>query len=159
MHQQNLIVMALGFSLALAAAHCSHRKPAAPLGGYWVDPHTRLMWTAEDNGYDVNWNQAQTFCRNLTTGGFRDWAMPTIHQLATISTGNEFDPVKGKIKLTSCCAWSATLDPNPDPRRLEHDVSSGFFGFGFTYQAQPSVLHDYTGTVVARALCVRGPKK
>ena len=33
--------------------------------GYWIDPDTRLMWAAKDNGYDVNWTQAIAFCKEL----------------------------------------------------------------------------------------------
>src|SRR5271154_1105315 len=46
--------------------------------GYWIDPDTRLMWAAKDNGYDVNWTLAGAYCKNLTAAGYRDWTLPTI---------------------------------------------------------------------------------
>ena len=146
-----LILFACRPSKAPQASEKAATRPESGNLGYWMDADTRLMWTTEDNGYDVNWNQAASFCRNLTTGGFRDWALPTIDQLTTIAEyksaeNNLGNPVKGDITLTSCCVWSATRDS---------EDSSRFLGFGFDYAGQASVLRDHTGTVVVRALCVR----
>jgi hypothetical protein len=34
----------------------------------WTDPSTGLMWTITDNGADVDWNQATSYCTNLRLG-------------------------------------------------------------------------------------------
>lgn len=49
--------------------------------GYWVDPSSRLMWAAKDNGKDVNWHQATSYCQKLRVGGYSDWTLATIEQL------------------------------------------------------------------------------
>ena len=54
---------------------------AAGAPAVWVDPKTHLTWAARDNGYDVTWEMAGEFCRNLTAGGFHDWALPAIDQI------------------------------------------------------------------------------
>jgi Protein of unknown function (DUF1566) len=49
--------------------------------GYWVDPSTGLMWAAKDNGKNVNWHKASSYCRNLRVGGYADWRLATIEEL------------------------------------------------------------------------------
>jgi hypothetical protein len=77
----------------------------------WTDHQTGLMWEREDNGTDVNWNQAGDYCRNLTLGGYSNWRLPTIYELAEI-----YDPtqkgkglrIKGGIRLSGTWSWSST---------------------------------------------------
>ena len=67
---------------------------------YWVDPSTSLMWTAKDNGKDLNWKQAMRYCRDLRLAGYSDWSLPTIDQLQGIYDGSGFatpPPQKGAI--------------------------------------------------------------
>jgi len=45
--------------------------------GYWVDPSSGLMWAAKDNGKDVNWHQATSYCQKLRLGGYSDWRLAT----------------------------------------------------------------------------------
>jgi hypothetical protein len=52
--------------------------------GYWVDPSTGLMWAAKDNGKNVNWHQATSYCRKLHVGGYADWRLATIEELERI---------------------------------------------------------------------------
>lgn len=49
--------------------------------GYWVDSSTGLMWAAKDNGKNVNWHQATSYCRKLRVGGYTDWRLATIDEL------------------------------------------------------------------------------
>ena len=37
--------------------------------GYWVDPSTGLMWAKKDNGKNVNWHQATSYCRKMRVSG------------------------------------------------------------------------------------------
>lgn len=36
-----------------------------PQDGTWTDPGTGLMWTKEDNGSRINWNEANQYCRDM----------------------------------------------------------------------------------------------
>ena len=116
--------------------------------GYWIDPKTKLTWAAKDSGYNVNWDHANQYCSNLTTGGFQDWILPTIEQLESISWFGENDygyPVKGNIRLTACCEWSSTKKDSGEAWR-----------FTFSRGGRDS---NVLGTDVLRALCVRRSKE
>jgi hypothetical protein len=53
----------------------------------WTDPATGLMWSGNDSGDVVNWNEAVGYCRNLSLAGHSDWRLPSIEELQAI-----FDP-------------------------------------------------------------------
>jgi rod shape-determining protein MreB len=124
--------------------------------GTWTDPATGLMWAARDNGADVNWNGATSYCAYLSLAGYSHWRLPSIGELEGIydprntarmilAGGRPYDyHIKGGIILTGW-HWSATQDASSGkawtflfnngvrfPFRLNGDSSSG------------------------RALCVRG---
>jgi hypothetical protein len=46
------------------------------------DTRTNLMWAAKDNGSDINWANAKSYCENYRGGGYSDWRMPTLDELA-----------------------------------------------------------------------------
>jgi hypothetical protein len=79
--------------------------------GTWKDAQTGLMWTQQDNGSDVNWNQAIDYCRNLSLKGYSNWRLPTIYELAAIydKTQNvDGLHIKGGIRLSGTWSWSDT---------------------------------------------------
>ncbi|MBU4455864.1 DUF1566 domain-containing protein [Patescibacteria group bacterium] len=39
------------------------------------------MWAETDNGKDVNWKDAKSYCENYRGGGYTDWRMPTQDEL------------------------------------------------------------------------------
>jgi hypothetical protein len=41
----------------------------------WTDPGTGLMWTKEDNGGRINWNEANQFCRDMKVKDYSDWRL------------------------------------------------------------------------------------
>lgn len=90
---------------------------------YWVDPSTALMWTGQDNGKDVTWNDATKYCQGLRVGGSSDWRLPTIDELGGIydrtasalgfGGGKRHDEpldfrVKGNLFLTGQRTWSSS---------------------------------------------------
>jgi uncharacterized caspase-like protein len=50
--------------------------------GTVLDTQTNLMWAAKDNGRDINWGNAKSYCENYRGGGYTDWRMPTLEELA-----------------------------------------------------------------------------
>ncbi len=50
--------------------------------GTVLDTRTNLMWAAKDNGSDINWADAKSYCENYRGGGYTDWRMPTQDELA-----------------------------------------------------------------------------
>ena len=48
------------------------------------------MWAARDNGADVNWYEAKSYCEGFRGGGYKNknWHMPTIVELAGLYDEN-----------------------------------------------------------------------
>ncbi len=125
--------------------------------GYWVDPSTGLIWAAKDNGKDVNWHKATSYCRDLRLAGYSDWRLPTIDELEGIYERYSTDAddhrsfvfgfrIKGKLALTGF-SWSSTRGTDSRGRPS-----------GTAYRANP--LHgrfadDLGYKSNLRALCVR----
>lgn len=64
--------------------------------GTVLDTKTNLMWSAKDNGSDINWQGAKSYCENYRGGGYTDWRMPTLDELAGL-----YD--ESKSRPTSSC--------------------------------------------------------
>ena len=114
--------------------------------GTWIDPDTNLMWIVKDNGQDINWNEAIEYAKNLRSGGYSDWRLPTIEQLKGLydpKNGGKYN-VKRPVELTGYWVWSS--ESNGSGSAL------GFiFGFGVRYSGPVGA------SGVGRALCVRVP--
>src|SRR5207302_1522923 len=83
--------------------------------GYWIDPKTRLMWAAADNGSAVSWHQAGNYCRALILGGYHHWTLPSIDDLQGIFGGSSNDRgyrVVSPLKLTG---WEWSSSPGKEP--------------------------------------------
>jgi len=50
--------------------------------GTVLDTRTNLMWAARDNGSDINWANAKSYCENYRGSGYTDWRMPKQDELA-----------------------------------------------------------------------------
>ena len=50
-----------------------------------VDSLTGLMWALKDNGKDINWWEAKKYCTDFNEGGYTDWRLPDIKELATLA--------------------------------------------------------------------------
>jgi len=120
-------------------------RAEAKTRGYWVDPATRLMWAASDNGIGVSWSQAVYYCHALTAGGHNDWTLPTIDELHGLFGGSPDEGgyhIAGPIKLTGW-AWSASAGQEPGEQ----------WALDFGDGARASVVAGDSG--LNRALCVR----
>lgn len=137
----------------------------------WTDWMTGLEWVRRDNGTNVDWIGARSYCENLRLGGYSDWRLPTRLELGTIwhrpPSDNRPPPngsytirdpwgrerrdetvpywIEGGIAVTGS-AWSST---QKDP---EEAFVQGFSnGAGDTSER-------LTDTYGYRALCVRRSK-
>jgi hypothetical protein len=66
-----------------------------------LDRGSGLMWVAKDNGSDINWQGAKSYCENYRGGGYTDWRMPTQDELAGL-----YDKAEG---YKSACGDEAHL--------------------------------------------------
>jgi uncharacterized protein DUF1566 len=78
--------------------------------GVYLDPETKLMWTKEDNGRDIDWHEANEYAKQLRQGGHSDWRLPTIEELEKLydpKAGIQYN-IKKPFKLTGFWVWSST---------------------------------------------------
>jgi hypothetical protein len=110
----------------------------------WTDPQTGLRWPLTDNGSDVNWNEAASYCQQLRLGEFSDWRLPEIGELEQIydASSEKQYKAKGGIQLSNWWAWSATKEG-----------SGSAWGFDFGLGRRYSLRLDLRNST--RALCVR----
>ena len=52
--------------------------------GTVLDTKTKLMWAARDNGGDIDWPQARSYCENYRGGGYLDWRLPSLVEIASL---------------------------------------------------------------------------
>ncbi len=48
------------------------------------DRSSGMMWTRDDSGRSMNWQQALGYCEGLTTAGYSDWRLPNAKELQYI---------------------------------------------------------------------------
>jgi hypothetical protein len=121
----------------------------------WTDPVTGLMWATQDNGSDVNWNQAKAYCSDLRLGKYSNWRMPAIEELAQMyvaalpesACGLARCRIKGGITPSEHDAWSSSSVGNSEGA-LIFDFSDG-----------KRYLWGLNTTSYLRAFCVRTPAK
>ena len=133
-------VLSIPLRASVARAEAKNR-------GYWVDPRTQLMWTADDNGFGVSWSQAVYYCRTLKLGGHADWTLPTIDELHGLFGGaanQSGHHIAGPIKLTG---WQWSASPGQEPGQQ--------WALDFGDGARASAVTGDSG--LNRALCVRRP--
>ncbi|MGA3211849.1 MAG: DUF1566 domain-containing protein [Terriglobales bacterium] len=118
---------------------------AAESADIFADHSSGLVWASRDNGEDVDWNDANTYCQALKLGGYSDWRLPNIDELQKM-----YDPkpnahgfsVKGNIALSGGWCWSTTQER---PGRA----------FGFLFRSGKRFASGEDASLDGRALCVR----
>jgi hypothetical protein len=134
--------------------------------GTVLDMRTNLMWAAKDNGSDINWANAKSYCENYRGGGYMDWRMPMLDELSglyetktykkfllyfheallTNTKGVIFDWLhfSGLIHLTSPDQWASE----------KRDSEAACFGFKYGFRPLRRQSYSYG----MRALPVRSVK-
>jgi len=144
-------------AMAMVASACASndRFIVHHMNGTVLDTKTNLMWAAKDNGSDVNWPGAKSYCENYFAGGYKDWRMPTKDELASLYDAQQTReaPCAGNfnihvttdfIKTTCFATWSS------DTR------GSDAAHFNFVYGKEFWYLPSHTYGI--RALPVRSNK-
>jgi hypothetical protein len=129
------------------AAHLLARKDIGKDGrfiayddGTVLDTRTSLMWAAKDNGSDIKWANAKSYCENYRGGGYSDWRMPTQDELAGLydrsksykATQLHYNIYLTEfIKLSTCCPWAS------ETRGSEAAVFNFLYGYRYWYPPVP----------------------
>lgn len=142
-----LIVLFVYAGFAFAGEKARDGRFIAYDNGTVLDTKTNLMWAAKDNGSDINWANAKSYCENYRGGGYTDWRMPMQDELAGLydkTLADKIDLHKTYlIELTSCCPWAAETRGS--------NAARFNFGYGLGWNPQ---LHGNG----SRALPVRSGK-
>ncbi len=120
--------------------------------GTVLDTRTNLMWAAKDNGSDIQWAKAKSYCENYRGGGYTDWRMPTQDELAGLydntktyrSACGDDVHLTELIRLTCYWAWAS------ETRGSE----AAYFDFGSGTRGWSHRSYDFGG----RAFPVRSGK-
>ena len=101
--------------------------------GTVLDTRTNLMWAAKDNGRDINWANAKSYCKNYRGGGYTDWRMPTQDELAALYDKNKKSRhgynVTDLIEITDYQPWASET-------RGDNAKNGDLFNGGRGWQAQ-----------------------
>lgn len=130
-----------------------------------------LMWTARDNGGDINGEEAKAYCEACRLGGYTDWRLPAIEELAGLLDTTRSVPLvmDGKVwsghklsiakpfVVTRPFFYSATI-AKTERRISATDTTSTVYTY--VYSLADSGLYRpvplrYRVTNIFRALCVR----
>ena len=114
--QNNSVVSIWQYSGAQNAVQGANRFEIRK-DGVVLDTKTHLMWAAQDNGSDINWEGAGSYCKNLNLAGYHDWRMPTEDELrelynAGLKTGDATH--KYVITITGQWLWAGTPESSSD---------------------------------------------
>ena len=149
------VILAASLIATAAAQNANQAKPVSAIT--WTDPATGLMWTTKDNAVDVNWTQAKNYCDTLKLGGYSNWRLATVDELAGIYEPAANHPVtwydgqtfimhvKGNLQLSGW-TWSGSSG--------SADGEMYDFGFGNGEHYSDAITYSDGG---GRALCVRKP--
>jgi len=82
--------------------------------GTVLDTKSRLMWAAKDNGANINWYEAKSYCENYRGGGYTDWRLPTLDELAGLYDPDNqnrygYQIATDLIELTHWWVWSSEV--------------------------------------------------
>ncbi len=103
-----------------------------------------LIWTRNDNGVDIDWYDAGSYCEELDFAGWRDWFLPSIDQLEALHDRRSAAEYKlpAGFKLTACCPWSST-----------RNGETSAWNFSFRHRQRFSGSLNYSFQL--RAICAR----
>jgi hypothetical protein len=120
--------------------------------GALKDAMTGLEWTKDDNGSDVDWNDAKAYCDGRSKG----WRLPSLKELTAVFDLTEPGvrcaqaqcKISSQFKLTGTWFWSAT--------QVGVDSTDGkelAWGVLMVNGAQTEAVRD--ASYGSRTLCVR----
>jgi formylglycine-generating enzyme required for sulfatase activity len=123
-----------------------------------LQSRTGLRWTKKDNGQDINWADAKSYCAKLGDG----WRLPTIDELRNVyaiaehagesaGCGNAACNAPPQLHLSSAWHWSGSAVT----KEQAHDFDELAWGLTMVNGRQTMGLRF--APYAARALCVSAP--
>jgi hypothetical protein len=107
--------------------------------GTVLDTGANLMWADKDNGSDINWAAAKSYCENYNGGGYTDWRMPTKNELAGLynrsGEAGGYHLATSLITLSGCCPWTSDTCLSTLP---QYEMA-GYYAFTFSFSSGQNV--------------------
>ncbi|HEV2132731.1 MAG TPA: TonB family protein [Terracidiphilus sp.] len=119
---------------------------AEKAGLIWTDRASGLMWTKKSSGNNLNWNQAQSYCRSTRVAGHSDWRLPSIAELQALLDSGDFIGTS-KFEVSEPWLWSYNLASDATGQRTATVFYSGFGGG----QENVPIENQYCAVRVRRA--------
>ncbi len=93
------------------------------------------MWAVKDNGSDINWADAKSYCEHYRGGGYTDWRMPTPRELGGLHDksktyksecrgpfGGTYDIHTAElIRMTCSFLWTSETGSDDDARVVDFE--------------------------------------
>jgi hypothetical protein len=116
--------------------------------GTVTDTKTDLMWLSNDNTAPISWPNSVEYCKNIRTGGYTDWRVPTLSELKSlydpnVKNGNGYH-MTSRIFTTAENCWASDTEGYKAAR------------FNFTYGEEFWLRQSFSGST--RVLPVRNNK-
>jgi hypothetical protein len=84
----------------------------------WYDEFTDLCWQANVSTDEIPWDEANSYCDDLSVGGYDDWRLPSIDELRSFIRGCFYTEPDGLCGVTEDClewdCWSTYCYGNAD---------------------------------------------
>ena len=136
-----LVFVVLFLGTLVSAEYAAAARFVNNKDGTVTDTKTDLMWADKDNGGDINWVNAKSYCEGYNGGGKSGWRMPTMEELLQLYNSSAYGSL---IKRTGSYVWSSETSGS--------EAASIFF-----YSGNRSWDHQSSGSN-NRALPVRSGK-
>jgi hypothetical protein len=101
--------------------------------GTVLDKKTHLLWAASDSNRDIKWQDAEGYCEHCRIGGYTDWRMPTLNELASLYGRNG-----GEITISSLCLWSSE----------KRGPEVAYFNFDRGYSCWTNLTHSFNTRIL-----------
>ncbi|MCK5809257.1 DUF1566 domain-containing protein [bacterium] len=92
-----------------------------------TDSTTRLIWT---KNYELakNWQEALSYCENLTYAEESDWRLPNINEIKTLTTYSNYAPASYFPDMPSISFWSSTTGKTALDFAMNISFNAGLVG-------------------------------
>jgi len=93
------------------------------------DSKTELTWQSNPSSQKFNWNDAQSYCNNLSYGGESDWRLPNIYELKSLVDYTKYNPAIAissiNIDINYPYYWSSSKDVDDSSHAWDVDFKGG----------------------------------
>ncbi|MDP2549105.1 DUF1566 domain-containing protein [Oceanobacter sp. 4_MG-2023] len=117
------------------------------------DHATGLMWSKNDSGKSLNWQEALAYAENATDAGYDDWRLPNIKELQSlVDYSGVFPAIDRSVFNISTITneadnvdypffWSSTTNPYIDPHDAHGYWFAWYVAFGYAVDHEGHDMH------------------